>query len=285
MKKSKLLIVAVITVILILSSIFGGCAESDTSRLKVVTTTSLLTQIVERVAGDMVDVVNIIPPSQCPGHFDVKPGDIQKLSDAQLFLMHGWQGEMFTGELIASANNPNLTAIQINAKVGENTNWMAPPVQQAAVDNIVAALSQVDSENKAAYEEAGAKYKSEIDAKTAEIEAIIADSNFAGIKVMCNEQLTGLVQWMGLDIVSTYGRPDSLTPQVVKELVDTARAEEVVLFIDNLQSGAEAAVQMAEEVGCKRVTFTNFPGGYDGTETWEKAIDYDIDLVLGAISQ
>jgi len=285
LKKSKLLIVAVITVILILSSIFGGCAESDTSRLKVVTTTSLLTQIVERVAGDMVDVVNIIPPSQCPGHFDVKPGDIQKLSDAQLFLMHGWQGEMFTGELIASANNPNLTAIQINAKVGENTNWMAPPVQQAAVDNIVAALSQVDSENKAAYEEAGAKYKSEIDAKTAEIEAIIADSNFAGIKVMCNEQLTGLVQWMGLDIVSTYGRPDSLTPQVVKELVDTARAEEVVLFIDNLQSGAEAAVQMAEEVGCKRVTFTNFPGGYDGTETWEKAIDYDIDLVLGAISQ
>jgi zinc transport system substrate-binding protein len=285
LNKSKLLIVAVLAVVLLISTIFGGCSEADTSRLKVVTTTSLLAQIVERIAGDMVDVVNIIPPSQCPGHFDVKPGDVQKLSDAQLFLMHGWQGEMFTGELIASANNPNLKTVQINAKVGENTNWMAPPVQQAAVDNIVAALSEADNENKAAYEEAGEKYKSEIETKTAEIEAIIADNSFADIKVMCNEQLTGLVQWMGLNIVSTYGRPDSLTPQVVKKLVDTARAEGVVLFIDNLQSGAEAAVQMAEEVGCERVTFTNFPGGFDGTETWEKAIDYDIDLVLGAISQ
>jgi zinc transport system substrate-binding protein len=102
---------------------------------------------------------------------------------------------------------------------------------------------------------------------------------------MCNEQLTGLVKWMGLNIVSTYGRPDSLTPQVVKDLVDLARAEEVVLLIDNLQSGAEAAAQMAEELGCSRVTFTNFPGGFDGTETWEKAITYDIDLVLGVIAK
>jgi zinc transport system substrate-binding protein len=197
--------------------------------------------------------------------------------------MHGWQGEMFTGELIASANNPDLITAVINANSGENVNWMAPPVQKDAVDKVVDALSRVDSENADAYEESADGYKGIIDAKAAEMEAIISDNNFSGIKVMCNEQLTGLVKWMGLDIVSTYGRPDSLTPQVVKDLVDLARAEGVVLLIDNLQSGAEAAAQMAEELGCARVTFTNFPGGYDGTETWEKAIEYDIELVVEAI--
>ncbi len=283
--KIKLLAVVFVLALLVSSAFFSGCAESETSRLKVVTTTSLLSQIVERVAGDMVDVINIIPPSQCPGHFDVKPGDIQTLSDAELFLMHGWQGEMFTEELIASANNPDLTAVKIDVAVGDNDNWMTPEVQKAAVDSIVAALSQVDSENSAAYEKAAGDYKAVVEAKGKEIENKIAGEDFGSINVMCNEQLTGLVQWMGLNIVSTYGRPDSLTPQVVKDLVDTARAEGVVLFIDNLQSGAEAAVQMAEEVGCERITFTNFPGGYDGTETWEKAIDYDINLVLEAISE
>ena len=284
LKKYSLFVVIIFILGLFLGIMSGGCAAEETSRIKVVTTTSLMEQIAIRVAGDMVDIVNIIPPAQCPGHFDVKPGDVQKLADADLFLMHGWQGEMFSEELIASADNPDLKTVVINAKVGENTNWMTPPVQKAAVDLITDALSQVDADNSAVYQENAADYKDAIDAKEAEIKTRISGENFASVNVMCNEQLTGLVRWMGLNIITTYGRPDSLTPQVVKELVDKARDEGVVLFIDNLQSGAEAAVQMAEEVGCKRVTFTNFPGGFDGTGAWEKAIDYDIALVLEAIS-
>ncbi len=272
------------TIVLVLSLvaglIFGGCAAEETSRLKVVTSTALIAQIVERVGGDMVDVVNIIPPAQCPGHFDVKPGDIQKLADAAIFLVHGWQGEKFSGELIASANNPDLIVGVIDVQ----GNWMTPPVQREAVDMIAESLSRADAGNSAAYEELAEKYKDAIDAKGAEIETRLAGENLGEVNVMCNEQIAGLVQWMGLNIVSTYGRPDSLTPQVVKELVDKAREEGVVLFIDNLQSGADASAQMAEELGCKRITLTNFPGGFDGTETWEKAIDYDVELLLETIS-
>ncbi|NLE09567.1 MAG: zinc ABC transporter substrate-binding protein, partial [Dehalococcoidales bacterium] len=73
--------------------------------------------------------------------------------------------------------------------------------------------------------------------------------------------------------------------QVLKDLVDTAVTENVTLIIDNLQAGVGAAAQMAEEIGCDYIIFTNFPGGFDGTETWEKAIQYDIDLVLEAIAE
>jgi zinc transport system substrate-binding protein len=282
----KYLVIVVVLIVGLVAGIFqGGCTEEETSRMKVVTTTSLMEHIALKVGGDVVDVVNIIPPAQCPGHFDVKPGDVQKLADADLFLMHGWQGELFTEELIASADNPDMVTSVINAKVGENVNWMTPPVQKAAVDLIAEALKQVDEANGEAYQENADAYKAEIEAKEAAIAALFADEDLGSVKVMCNEQLTGLVRWLGVDLVETYGRPDSLTPQVVKELVDTAREEGVVLFIDNLQSGAEAAVQMAEEVGCNRIVFTNFPGGFDGTETWEKAISYDIDILLEAVSK
>ncbi len=285
MKKSKVLIIGVLVLSLVIALILGGCEPAETSQLKVVTSTSLIAQIVERVGGDMVDVVNIIPPAQCPGHFDVKPGDIQKLADAELFLMHGWQGEMFSQELIASANNPDLTVVNINVKVGENTNWMAPPVQLAAVDMITAALAEADAENTTAYEELAAEYKDSTTAKEAEIEAKLAEEDLASINVMCSDMLVGFVQWTGLNIVATYGESDLLIPQVVKDLVDTGREENVTLIIDNLQSGQDAGAGLAEELDCERIILTNLPGGFDNTETWEKAIDYDIELILEAIAQ
>ena len=284
MKKFKVLIIGILVLSLVIASILGGCTPAETAQLKVVTSTSLITQIVERVGGDMVDVVNIIPPAQCPGHFDVKPGDIQKLADANLFLLHGWQGEMFSQDLITTANNPDLTVVNINVKVGENTNWMTPPVQQAAVDRIVAALSEIDAGNSAAYQQSAAELKDRIEAKEAEIRAKLAKEDLAGINVMCADMLVGFVQWTGLNIVATYGESDSLTPQVVRELVDKGREEKVILIIDNLQSGQDAGAGIAEELGCERIILSNLPGGFDNTETWEKAIDYDIELILEAIA-
>ena len=285
MKKSKGLIIGILVLSLVIASILSGCEPAGTSKLKVVTSTSLITQIVERVGGDMVDVVNIIPPAQCPGHFDVKPGDIQELADAALFLLHGWQGEMFAQDLIATANNPGLTVANINVKVGENTNWMTPPVQQAAVDMIAVALAEADAENTAAYQELAAEYKDSIMVKETEIRAKLVEEDLASISVMCSDQLPGFIQWVGLNIVAEFGRPDSLTPQVLQELVNTGREENVALIIDNLQSGQDAGAGLAEELDCERVILTNFPGGFDNTETWEKAIDYDIELILEAIAQ
>jgi len=281
MQKSNILVIATLALGLVSGLILGGCASEETAELNVVTSTSLIAQIVERVGGDMVDVVNIIPPAQCPGHFDVKPGDIQKLADAELFLFHGWQGEKFTDELIASANNPDLT-VSVIATQG---NWMTPLVQQEAVDMIVDALSKEDAENSAAYQKLAKEYKNIIAAKQAEVEARLAEADFTGINVMCNDQQTGFVQWTGFNIVAIYGRPDSLTPQVVKDLVDKGREENVTLIIDNLQSGADAGKAIAEELGCHRIILSNFPGGFDNTGTWEKAIDYNVELILKAISQ
>lgn len=281
MKNLYILVTAFLVLGLAIISLASGCSPADTSKLKVVTSTSLISQIVERVGGDKVDVVNIIPPAQCPGHFDVKPGDIQKLADADLFLLHGWQGEKFSQELIASANNPDLTVVKIDVE----GNWMTPSVQQEAADKIASALSQVDAQNSAAYQKSAAELEDKIAAKETEIKAKLAKENLANINVMCADQLPGFVQWTGLNIVATYGRPDSLTPQVMKELVDKGREAEVNLIIDNMQSGKDAGAGIAEELNCQRVILSNFPGGFENTETWEKAIDKNIELIMEALAR
>jgi len=263
----------------------GACAPAKTVNLNVVTSTSLIAQIVTRVAGDDVSVINIIPPAQCPGHFDVKPGDIQKLVDADLFLIHGWQGEKFSQELIDSADNPDLTVVSLDIQTTESDNWMVPSVQREATDRIADALCQVDSENSAAYQQRAAEYSSAISVKETDLRAELDQLDLSAINVMCAEMQAGFVVWLGLNIITSYGRPDTFTPQEVRELVDTGRETGVSLIIDNLQSGQDAAKAVAEELGCSRIILSNFPGGFTDTETWEKAIDRNVALVLETVGQ
>jgi len=281
MKKLGVILTALLVLSLAASMLFSGCSTESSAKLKVVTSTSLIAQIVERVGGDKVSVVNIIPPAQCPGHFDVKPGDIQKLADAKLFIIHNWQGEKFSDDLIASANNRSL----ITVKVEMAGNWMTPPVQRDATDKIVAALIQVDPDNSAIYQKAATEYKAKVTAKESEVKAKLGQVNLSAVNVLCDEQQAGFVKWAGLNIVSTYGRPETFTPQVVKDLVDKGKTGKVTLVIDNMQTGGEAGKSLAEQLGVKHIVLSNFPGGYENTETWEKAIDKNIELIMNSVGK
>ena len=285
MKKLHILMVGILVLSLTIFSFLDGCKQTEPAKLKVVASMSLIAQIVERVGGDLVDVVSIIPPAQCPGHFDVKPGDIQKLADADLFLLGGWQGEMFSQKLIDSANNPDLTVISLDIPSNPQSNWMVPSVQQDATDGVAAALSQVDITNSSAYQASADKFKNTIKIKGDEIQGRLAGQNLANVNVVCSGMQAAFLKWVGLNVVTFYGRPDSLTPQLIKDLVDTGEAQNVTLIIDNLQSGQDAGAALAEEIGCARIILSNFPGGFANTETWEQAIDENIRRILEAVAQ
>lgn len=276
---TKILISALLLSLLLLPL---GCSGESGNQLKVVTTTSLIASIVEQVGGDKVDVANIIPPAQCPGHFDVKPSDVQMLADAELFLMHGWQGELFTEDLIKSANNPNLKVVALNIQ----GNWMTPPVQSQAVGNITAALAEADPENAVSYQNNAKSFQDTIAAKGNELKAKLEAANVSQYKVICGDMIKGLIIWTGFNVIASYPRPEDLTPQKMQELIAQGRQNSVAIVIDNLQSGkADAGVQMAQEIGAVQVTLTNFPGGFANTETWEKALEKDVELLLDAIAR
>jgi len=282
-RTSKFVVLLAVTALVLLQSALPlGCTQQTTSTLKVAASTSLISSIVEQVGGDKVQVANIIPPAQCPGHFDVDPADIKTLADANLFLMHGWQGETFNEQLIQSAHNPDLKVVSLNIM----ENWMVPSVQAAATGNITSNLTQVDPQNASYYENNSKSQQAAIIAKGNELKTRLDTGNVSQANVICGDQIAGFVQWTGFNVVASYPRPEDLTPKKIQELVDIGRKEEVAVVIDNLQSGSpDAGVIMADEIGAVQVTLSNFPGGFDNTETWDKAAEKDVDLLLDALSQ
>ncbi len=281
MKKFRILFATCLILTLALG-LLAGCTPPDkTPKLKVVTSTSLMEYIVLQVGGERVEIMNLVPPNQHPGNFDVKPGDIQNLASASLFLLHGFPGETFADKLIASANNPNLTVVKANV----NGNWMIPSIQLAATDRVMSVLSEVDSKNASAYQKSAEAYKKNIQSKEADIKARLVKANVSAVKMIASVRQADFLQWAGFNVVATFVGPQALTPQIVKDLVDKGKAEGVSLVVNNLQDGQDAGKGIAQELGAKNLNLSNFPGGIENTETWEKAIDRNVDILLGSLTQ
>jgi len=265
--------------VLLVLPVLSACDKNQNSKLKVVTSTSLIEYIVQEVGGNYVEVINMVPPNQHPGNFDVKPGDIEKLANASLFLLHGYPGEAYADKLIASANNQNLVV----SKVSVDGNWMIPSVQMTATDKIASILSEVDPSNASSYMTSAENYKKKIQAKETTIKNRLLEANVSKINVIASIRQADFLGWAGFNVVATFGGTQSLTPQVVKDLVDQGRAANVVLIVNNIQDGQDAGKAIAEELDAQNLNLSNFPGGLADTETWEKALDRNVTILLDAI--
>ena len=282
--KRKILVRTVVTVLLLAALLLPlSCTSSSVASVDIVAGSSLITNIIQDVADGKLKVRTLIPPGMCPGHYDVKPSDIEALANSKALFIHDYQENFknVTG-LIEAAENPDLIVRVIDVK----GNWMAPTVQAEAVDKIAQALGEIDQENSAYYQEKAAERAQAILATGEEVKNRLLEVGVEKVKVVCSDMQAGFVEWAGFDIVAIYGRPEDLSVAEVEKLVVEAKEAGVALVIDNLQSGATSNSEtMAEDVGAIQVTISNFPGGFEDTETWEKAIDRNVDLLLEALNE
>jgi zinc transport system substrate-binding protein len=278
-------ITASIIAVLLLAALLlpSSCTSSPVTSVDIMAGSSLIANIIQDVAGDKLETRTLIPPGVCPGHYDVKPSDIEALANSKALFIHDYQ-EYFTNitGAIEAAENPDLTVTVINV----TGNWMVPAVQAEAVDKIAQALGELDPENAAYYQQRAADREQAILAKGEEVESELQGAGVEGVKVLCAEMQQGFVNWAGFNITATFGRPEDLSTTDVAQLITEANQAGVVLIIDNLQSGsATLGASIEQDVEAIPVTISNFPGGFENTETWEKAIDKNVDLLLEALNE
>jgi zinc transport system substrate-binding protein len=259
-------------------------AHSAPTSVDIMAGSSLISNIIHDVAGGKVETRTLIPADACPGLYDLKkPSDIKALANCRALFIHDYQ-ENFQNikDAIEAAENPDLIIVAINI----TGNWMVPQVQAEAVGKITEALSEIDPENAAYYAGNATERAQVILTKGEEVKSRLQDAGVEGVKVICADMQEGFVRWAGFDVVATFGRPEDLSPADVDQLITEAKQAGVALVIDNLQSGASTlGAGLEQDIEAIPVTISNFPGGFDNTETWEKAIDKNIDLLLGALTE
>jgi ABC-type Zn uptake system ZnuABC Zn-binding protein ZnuA len=254
----------------------GKPASSNQTKLSVVTTSTDIADIVEDVGGDKVAVVNIIPPGQCPGHFDLKTNSLQMLEKASLFFMHDYDNEMFTDKLIKSVGNTKLQKVVIQ---NEQQTLMLPTRRLEGIAQVTTALTKADSGNASAYQAAAA----ELSDKTTQIaEQQKERLNKAGagqLKVLVAGYQLEFAKWAELKVIGVF--PPDISANKTKELIDLGQKEGASLVIDNLQTpNKTAAVGITKELDVPEISVSNFPGGLDGTDKWADSFTKNVDLLL-----
>ena len=255
----------------------AGCDHKQETHISVVATTSVMQTAIKDIGGDRVNVILLIAPGSCPGHYDIRPGDVLSIKQSRALFTHGY--EQFVPRLMEAVGTPSPKV----CKVAVEGNWMVPDVYIRACGEIVQLLSEIDTDHRNDYRDRFERMKAGLATIGKELRGKARKAGTEHVTVICSDQQTPFLEWMGLNVVAGYGRPEEFTPTRLHELADIAYKERVVLVVDNLQSGPTAGSQLAQEIGASHVTLSNFPGGFTDTQTWEKCLRRNVDLVLSAL--
>lgn len=242
--------------LLLLGSVSIGFAADPPS---VVVTTSMLEQAVHELgdAAAGVEVVRLIPPGSCPGHFDLSPRTVPSLRSADAIVRHRYQG--FLESQIVDLGVEDATVV-----VADVEGSLLVPINYAGLVREVADILAELLPGRGQHLTHGAD---EASLRLADLEGEIRDrpAPWRGAPVIASFQHAGFSRWLGLDVVAEIGRPEDVTPRDLESLMQHRPA----VVIGNLQEGLQSAATLAKRMSVPLAVFSNFPGaagygdGYD----------------------
>ncbi|WP_217597569.1 metal ABC transporter substrate-binding protein [Cohnella sp. GbtcB17] len=285
----------------------SGANGSD-AKLSVVTTFYPMYEFSKKVAGDLADVVALIPAGTEPHDWEPSAQDMAKIKDADVFvyngIVEGWVDAALTSapndKRVVVRASEGLTTLEGTAEeahehehgedehkedehkeedqaAGEHAEdphvWLDPGLAQREVAAIEAAFEQADPANKEAY-------KKNADAYIAELKAL--DEAFqAGLKDIKTKQFVTqhaafgyLAHAYGLEQVPIAGLSPEQEPSPGKmaEIVEFAKAHQVkTIFFETLVD-PQVARTVADEIGAKTDVLNPLEGLTD--EEKKDGLDY-----------
>ncbi|MCQ0093762.1 metal ABC transporter substrate-binding protein [Roseovarius sp. M141] len=240
-----------------------GAAAKDGTRMKVVTTFTILQDMAQNVAGDHAEVVSITKPGAEIHGYDPTPQDIVRASDADLILYNGLNLELWFEQFLANLGDiPSATLtngidpISISSGSYEGMAnphaWMGLGNALIYIDNIVSAFSEHDPGNAEHYRANADAYKQRITETVKPLRDRIASINEDNRwLVTCEGAFSYLAR--DFDLKELYLWPVNAdqvgTPQQVRGVIDGVREHEIPVVFCESTVNTDPARQVARETG------------------------------------
>lgn len=215
-------------------------------RVRLVTSTSDIECIVKEIGKGRVDTISIVPPSLCPGHFELKIKDLIEVQKGKVILYHGWERWM---EKIK--DGPGKIPVEVEG------NWMIPEINLKASEKILNILLEIDPGGERLFRENFSLYRERLEKMIKEIEGIRI--RFKGLKVIANLRQKDFLEYLGMDVLSVFDDSE-ISVKEIREIVVKGMGK-VKLVVDNMQRESDSGKRIAEEIGVKYIVLTNFPVG------------------------
>ena len=255
--KNKLFLLAAVLFV----GALGGCGNSPDddkgstdvaeTKLKVVSTNSIIGDMVEKVGGDLIDAHSIVPVGTDPHEYEPLPEDIRKASEADIVFYNGLNLETGNGwfdKLMETAGksededyfvvSKNVEPLYLsgNSSQQDPHAWLDISNGIQYITEISRVMSEKDPKNKAAYEKNADAYIADLTELDSEAKKEFADIPEEKKLLVTSEgafkyfskayELRAAYIWE----INTEGQG---TPDQMKQIIEKVRNSEVpVLFVE-----------------------------------------------------
>ena len=285
----------------------GLAAPAHAQKIRVVTTTPELADMVKQIGRDFVDVESLTRGVEYMHAVPVKPSFVPRLNRADILVEMGLDLEIsWLPALLEVASNPKIMpgqAAHIDASIGINVIEVPRTLDRAEGDvhpkgnphynldpangrimarNIAAGLARNYPQHKTVFEKNVAAYVGELEKAMARWETMAAP--LKGVKfVSYHRDWSYFAARFGLQQVGMIELKPGVepSPNHLVALAQKMQQEKVQLIIYGPQSDRYPR-QLASQTGAMTVRLQQIAGGSPETDTYIKFIDYNLRSLLAA---
>ena len=281
MKKIILLIVSALTI-----AAFVSCGPVDAENEKdfkgsITVAVGIVPEamFVEKVAGDLVQVVTMIPPGNSPANYQPTAAEMAALSDAKVFFamqtpteeanilpkvkdfnsdieivnLRDAVSEIYPLRYITGHDHEEEGETEHDADEAEEKTidphiWLSPKRVIVMVGAIADKLSEIDGKNEGIYRENAEKYINEIEALDIDLkQAVSALENKTFL--IYHGAYGYFAEDYGLEMISLEGAGKPVTAAMMQEVIDYAKNEGIKNVFYQVEFDDRQAKTVAQEIG------------------------------------
>jgi ABC-type Zn uptake system ZnuABC Zn-binding protein ZnuA len=263
-----------LTLLMPLVAACGSEPGADDGRLRVVSTVSPITNIVENVGGDRVSITGIVPEGTNSHTFEPAPTDAAVMEEADVVFMNGLHLEEPTRELADANIGEDVPLVQLAEQTITEDEyifdfsfpesegfpnphlWTNPPYAKAYAAIVRDQLSAIDPEGAQTYEdnyEAFAERLDTLDAAVREATETVSEEDRKLLTY--HDSFPYFAREYGWDVVGAIQPSDFAepTPQDVVGLIEQIRQEDIPAIFGSEVFPSPVLEQIAAETGATYV--------------------------------
>jgi len=259
-----------VIVLTIITVALTGCGSSASDSGKTVpvilTSTTVLADIVRNIAGDRVEVESLLPIGTDPHSYQPTPQDVAKFAKSKLLIINGADYEQFLESLLENAGGERTT-LEASAGIHPREEagsvdphlWLDPNNVIRYVENIRDGLIQFDPAGEAVYKTNADTYLRQLTELNAWIDEQVQQIPAEKRLLVTNHEALGyFAERYGFTVVGTviesFSSDASPSAQQMAGLIDQIKASRAPAIFLDAGDNMSLAQQIADETGVRVVT-------------------------------